>query len=149
MIPDFRIRPGTIDEAVMVSNAIPEFDKPYQNEEYIKRLDETPHIILVAELVGGEVAGFKAGYERDQDGSFYSWMGGVKPEYRKEGLANSLSHGMEVWAQAQGYTSLRFKTRNCHRAMLHFAISDGFDIVGFDAAEEISQHRIWLEKKLG
>ena len=148
MNKDFRIRPGTVDEAVDVSKQIPELVDPYLEEEYERRFIHTPHIILVAELEGGEIIGFKAGYEREKDGSFYSWMGGVRPEWRKEGLATALAHGMEAWARAQGYKALRFKTRNYLRNMLHFAISDGFNVIGFEAADSIEQHRIWFEKKL-
>lgn len=32
--------------------------------------------------VAGDAAGFKPGYTLDED-SFYSWLGGVLPEYRK------------------------------------------------------------------
>ena len=148
MTPDFRIRPGTIDEAVKTSLRIPELIDPYENDEYIRRLDGKPHIILVAELPGGEIIGFKAGYEREQDGSFYSWIGGVRPEWRQQGIAHDLLQGLETWARAQGYTSLRFKTLNRHRNMLHFAISQGFNIVGFVPKDKIAEHRIWFEKKL-
>ncbi|MFK7971092.1 MAG: N-acetyltransferase family protein [Bacteroidia bacterium] len=148
MEKDFRIRPGTIEEAVAISQLIPEFVDPYGEDMYEKRFTNVSHIILVAELQGGEIIGFKSGYERDSDGSFYSWMGGVKPAWRQEGVARSLAHGMEVWARANGYHTFRFKTRNCHRAMLHFALNNEFNVIGFEEAEEVSQHRIWFEKKL-
>jgi GNAT superfamily N-acetyltransferase len=148
MTSDFRIRPGTIDEAVKTSLRVPELVDPWQNEEYIKRMEGQPHIILVAELEGGEIIGFKAGYEREDNGSFYSWIGGVRPEWRKEGVAESLLHGMEVWARAQGYKTLRFNTLNRHRNMLHFGIKHGFNIINFTAHERVEDHRIWLEKVL-
>lgn len=148
MTPDFRIRPGTIDEAVQTSLRIPELTDPWLNDEYIKRMDEQAHIILVAELPGGEIIGFKAGYERESDGSFYSWMGGVRPEWRKEGVAKSLLQGMEAWARSQGYKRLRFNTLNRHRNMLHFGVKHGFNVVGFIPKDTVEEHRIWLEKAL-
>ena len=148
MNPDFRIRPGTMEEAVAISQAVPELVDPYGMEEYEKRMGSVPYLILVAELPGGELIGFKAGYEREVDGTFYSWMGGVRPKYRRQKVAQKLGKGMEAWARAQGYTKLTFKTRNCHRGMLHYALHSDYQIIGFEAADEVAQHRIWLEKVL-
>ena len=92
--------------------------------------------------------GFKVGYDRDQDGSYYSWLGGVMPAFRRKGVALALAEAQEAWAKEQGFQSIRFKTRNRHKNMLHFALSRGFNIVGFEAHEDIGESRIWLEREL-
>ena len=139
------IRTGTIEEVVAISKAIPEFIDPPGSEVYEKRILEVPHLILVAEE-DEKLVGFKVGYERD--GSFYSWMGGVLPDYRRLGIAQKLADTQEKWAKSQGYTTILFKTRNHHKGMLIFALKNGFNIVGFKERESIDVHRILLQKSL-
>ena len=96
----------------------------------------------------GKPVGFKTGYQRDADGSFYSWMGGVAELYRRHGIALQLAQTMEHWAIENGYHTLRFTTRNRHRAMLLFALSNGFFITGVSPREALEEYRIYLEKRL-
>ncbi|MDO1449156.1 GNAT family N-acetyltransferase [Rhodocytophaga aerolata] len=143
----FIIKPGSIEEVVALSKLMPEFDHPHEVEEYIKRLAGKKQLILVAYTDGKPVA-FKVGYEKEADGSFYSWMGGVLPAYRKEGIAKSLASIQEKWASENGYKHIRFKTRNRHQAMLLFAIKNGFQIIGVEPRETLAEYRILLEKKI-
>jgi len=141
----FEIKKGTIQSVVVLSQQIPELKNPYGVDEYEKRLEQVPHIILVA-YRGDHAAGFKVGYERE--GYFYSWMGGVLPGYRRNGIALALAQEQEAWARKKGYDSVTFKTRNQHKAMLAFGLSNGFDVVKVEPWEDVSQNRIWLRKAL-
>lgn len=142
---DFKIIESDIPTVVEISKQIPEFDGPPEAEAYQERLNGVPHLILVAQIDGVD-AGFKVGYERD--GYFYSWMGGILPQFRKIGLAKALAGAQENWAKLQGYTTITFKTRNHHKGMLIFAIKNGFDIIGFKEKETIATNRILLRKTL-
>lgn len=140
---------GTIDEVVSVSQQIPELDNPYGADEYNRRLtNETSHLILVAKK-GEHLVGFKVGYERDSDGSFYSWMGGVLPAFRRLGIAYRLADAQDAWAQEQGYHSIKMKTRFRLKAMQKFAMNRGFDIDKTEAREPKEDSIIWLSKFLG
>lgn len=141
----FSIREGDIQEVVNLSKEIPEFINPQGVEEYQKRLQNVPHLILIATKERQNI-GFKVGYERD--GEFYSWMGGVHPEFRKLGMAKALADAQADWAKRYGYSSITFKTRNQHKAMLVFALKNGFNIIGFKEREHIDVHRILLRKSL-
>ena len=143
---DLQMVTGDLESAIMVSTKIPEFDSPYNIEDYNKRLDES-ELVLTAELDGHPV-GFKVGYDRFKDGSFYSWMGGVIPNYRGRGIASNLADIQEDWAKSNGYTSIKLKTRNKHEAMIAFAIDRGFDIIDSEPNDDIQEMRIWMEKKL-
>jgi len=67
------IHENQLENAIALSIQIPEFERPYEIEEYEKRLKGN-HLILTAH--GDETTfGFKIGYDRFSDGSFYSWMG--------------------------------------------------------------------------
>jgi predicted GNAT superfamily acetyltransferase len=143
----FVIKPSSLEEVVALSQLIPEFDHPHEVEEYKKRLAGKKQLILVA-YTDHKPVGFKVGYEKESDGSFYSWMGGVLPAYRKEGIAKSLANVQEKWASQNGYTCIRFKTRNRHQAMLVFAIKNGFQIIDVEPRETLAEYRILLEKKV-
>lgn len=143
----FTIREGTIEEVVQLSQQIPEFTNPHTAEEYNKRLYAVPHLILVA-CNAQHPVGFKVGYQREPDGSFYSWMGGILPQYRRKHLAQQLATYQENWARTQGYTHIRFKTRNRLKNMLIFSLRNGFDILRVENKPSIEEYRIVLEKKL-
>lgn len=143
--PVFTISESDITTVVALSQHIPELVQPHGAAEYHRRLQGTPHLILVA-TVAGQLAGFKVGYERE--GYFYSWMGGVLPAHRRQGIAQGLANAQEAWARAHGYPAITFKTRNNHKAMLLFALQNGFDIIGFEPKETPQAHRILLRKQL-
>ncbi len=141
-----KIRRGTIEEAVALSQLIPEFENPAGVETYRYRLEGRDHLIVLAET--DEPCGFKVGYAREGDGTFYSWMGGVLPDYRQNGVARALANEMEHYCREQQYTHLRMKTRNEHKAMLQFAVRNGFYITGMKAYPDPMKSRFLLEKRL-
>lgn len=140
------IREGHIAEAVALSLSIPEFITPHPVEEYQKRLEGVPSLIIVAEIAG-KIVGFKVGYAMDKQ-LFYSWMGAVLPEFRQFGVAKALAIQQEEWARTQGFTCIQFKTRNRLKAMLQFALGNGFDIIGMEPRETVAEYRILLQKML-
>ena len=84
----------------------------------------------------------------EQGGEFYSWLGGVLLQYRRNGIAKALAEAQEVWAREQGYSCINFKTRNRHKDMLVFALKNSFQITGYEAREPLEESRIWLRKGL-
>jgi len=140
------IQENKLDNALTLSQQLPEFENPYSIEEYNNRLNGH-HLILTAH-VDNHIVGFKIGYDRFSDGSFYSWMGGVLPEFRRQGVANTLADYQENWAKKQGYKSIKLKTRNKHESMIVFAFERGFDIIDSESNENIREMKIWLEKHL-
>lgn len=143
-----QIREGTIDEVLSVYQSIPEFQNAPAKKAYEQRLFHSTRYLILIACNYTQPIGFKVGYEKDTDGSFYSWMGGVASEYRRHGVAGQLMDVMIQWAKEQGYITLRFKTRNCFKPMLIFGIKRGFDIYGIEPRETLEDYRILLEKKL-
>lgn len=144
---EYIIKKGTIDEVVHLSQKIPSFEQPYKAFEYKMRLSNANHLILIA-YANTKPIGFKVGYERDKDGSFYTWMGGVLNDYRQKGVAKRLAKSQERWAKQNGYNKIKLTTRNAHQAMLIFAISSGFKIVGIEERSNIEEYRVILEKNI-
>ena len=91
---------------------------------------------------------FKVKYDRFKNGSFYSWMGGVLPKYRRQKVADTLADKQENWTKERGYTSIRLKTRKKYQAMLEFCIQRGFVIIEEMPKIPESESWIWLEKQL-
>jgi predicted GNAT superfamily acetyltransferase len=140
------IKEGTIEKCLEITSKIPELaNGQYSFEEYKKRLSDVKSLILVAQI-DDKLVGFKVGYERDNDNSFYSWMGGVLPEYRKLKIAQQLADYQENWAKKQGYQSITFKTRNYLKPMLIFSLKNGFHIERIESKEKLEDYRIFLRK---
>ena len=110
-------------------------------------MDGKTSLCLVAYLEG-RPAGFKVGYDKFGDGSFYTWMGGVVSAYRRNHIAKALADAQEAWAAMQGFNSIILKTRNRHKAMLIFALSNGFSITSVEPMETLEEYRIVLKKKI-
>lgn len=144
----FQIKKGSIADAVAVSNKVPELKNPHPQATYEKRMLGKKHLILIA-YVGEKKVGFKVGYDKFQDGkNFYTWMGGVLPDFRKQGIAESLAQQQEAWIKKEGYENVILKTRNQHQGMLIFAIKNNFKIIEIEPREDIEQYRILLKKRL-
>lgn len=144
---DVTIREGSIQEALIVLKQLPEFDRLLEDSYYAEKLSGKKHLILVAQ-VNSTLLGCKLGYDRYNDDSFYSWLGGVIPSNRKQGIAKLLSQAQEAWIKRAGYKTIKFKTLNRHKAMLHFSINNGFDIVNVKPKDEIENYRIELIKSI-
>lgn len=142
---DVKIERGSMDEALSVERQIPEFEKPYDKKEYEQRLTGSNPLILVAR-VNDALAGYKVGYDRYRDGSFYSWVGGVLPEFRGLKLANRMADEQEEWAAAQGYNRIILKTKPKFENMLAFAQKRGFVLINVDNTEH--GEILVLEKRL-
>lgn len=142
---DLSIRQGTIEEIVRLSASIPEFKNPYTAAEYEQRLAGKNHLILIAVSKGKNI-GFKAGYDRFDDGSFYSWMGGMLPGYREKGVYLQLTFQMELWAKENGYHSILLKTRNRLKPMIYFCLANGYHISGFSEQPDPMESRIYFRK---
>lgn len=110
-----------------------------------KKLQKSQFFALVATLEG-QVIGFKLGYEMEP-GVFYSWLGGVDPDYRKQGVAQQLMASQHAYCLEKGYKKVRTYGRNSKKAMLLLNIKSGFDIVG-TFVDDKGRHKIVFEKNL-
>jgi len=120
------IRENELEAAVSLSRQIPEFLDPYPLRKYQQRLDGKQTLILTA-YIDNIPAGFKIGYGLDPT-LFYSWMGGVLPQFRREKVATFLADRQEAWCLENGFTQVSVKTRVKHIHMQSFLLSRGFDL---------------------
>lgn len=85
--------------------------------------------VLAARDDGGRLIGFKLGYRRGAT-LFYSWLGGVHPDARRQGVAQRLMTAQHAWARSRGYAQIETRTRAENRAMIIANLKGGFRIVG-------------------
>ena len=116
--------------------------------EYVKRCSGASHLSLIAKI-GNIPVGFKIGYNRNKDGTFYSWMGGVIPNFRRNGVAHHLAVFQESWAKNIGYSHIRLKTRKKYESMIKLLLKRGFVIKDEIPMENPLETRIIMEKKVG
>lgn len=126
---------------------IPEFNTPYSLAEIEQRLSSRKTLLQLVS-VEGELAGFKLGYALTDD-VFYSWLGGILPDFRKLGLARELLANQEAWVKYHGYHAIEVKTRNCFPAMLNMLISHKYQITTLEQQDEdVAQTRLHLKKAI-
>ena len=143
----FQIREASPEELLWVHERIPEFPGKASLDFYTERLKHRLYLALVAESEG-ELLGFKVGYQSDTPNTFYSWMGGVRPHFRKYGVADALAEAQETWCKKHGFTSVFFKTRNRFPAMIAFGLSRGFRILEVIPKGGEEDYRIVMSKEL-
>ena len=145
--PIIIIKEDCLDDAILVSQQISEFENAYPKSEYEDRLNDVKHLILTAYL-NDKPIGFKIGYETPTKKYFYSWMGGVLSKYRQLGIAEKLSDYQEQWAMKTGYQRILVITRCKHKAMMQFLQKHRFLQIGIILYSPDEDTRILYEKKL-
>tara|TARA_R110002126_G_scaffold285314_2_gene435571 strand:- start:5164 stop:5604 length:441 start_codon:yes stop_codon:yes gene_type:complete len=141
-----KIEIGSAADIVALSKQIPEFEQATTLERLQSRLDGAVGLILVAKFEGALI-GYKVGYQLTED-TFYSWLGGVIPEHRKQGVATLLLNYQEKWARDSGYKEIKVKSMNRFPGMLKLLILNGYEIVGVDKSVCGSEGKIVFLKRL-
>jgi len=137
---DYQEFEGPIDEAMLLrlgSVAGPVFAAPGQPEPAASEVAEQLGIAvnghrwvhLCTASVDGKMVGFKVGRSNDPR-TFESWVGGVLPNARKQGIASQLARLQEVWCRANGFQFIQTETAHDNPAMLTVNLKEGFCIAG-------------------
>lgn len=130
---EFELISGKPTEVVMLALAALEevvFEHRSMDKERLQYEYSTkPNVTTFLAKNDEKIVGFKVGYEQRQT-KYYSWIGGVHPDYRKNGIASELMKRQHEWAKEQGYKCILTKTGNEFRNMLLLNIRFGFDVIG-------------------
>lgn len=110
------------------------------------KMARKPQLLIITAVEGNKVIGYKIGYEIDKD-IFYSWLGGVDTNHRKNGIASTLMEKQHEYLRNKGYKTVRTKTMNTWRDMLILNIKFGFDVIE-TYTDKKGLLKIILEKKL-
>jgi hypothetical protein len=117
-----------IEELVNLSMTLFE-NKP--NHEYFSALKHKPALILLARNSDNTLIACKIGYQYSND-VFYSWIGGVHPNFRKHGIARHLMQLQHEWCIKHHFRMIRTKTLFNNSIMYALNIKNGFSVIGND-----------------
>ena len=131
------VRNGTLDEALQVLQDVDELAQDRARASYQSRLDGRRHLVLVAEQ-GNRLVGFKVGYELDPE-LFYSWIGGIHPGHRRQGIAQALLQTQHRWAASEGYRRIQVKTSMAFPQMRALLQRNGYQLLAEQAGRLLYQ----------
>jgi GNAT superfamily N-acetyltransferase len=97
-------------------------------QEIAWRLSEMPRSsVQVARK--GALVGFKIGYAVGRQ-RYHSWLGGVRSDWRRRGIALQLMERQHDWLRVQGFTSVETAAIPSNTAMLMLNLRAGFRVIG-------------------
>jgi ribosomal protein S18 acetylase RimI-like enzyme len=142
------VREVTIDEILKVHSAIVEFDDTRDvGADYFVERYENKDPLLIVGYIDDQPAGYIVGYNRDNDSTYYCWMAGVDPKFRRQGVLTTLMDYEDEWARRKGYHGIKIKTRNNKRQMIANLVKRGFNFVEVEPRDDIRENRILLVKE--
>jgi GNAT superfamily N-acetyltransferase len=118
----------------------------WDSKWFFKTFDKHKNFHLLMASIETKPVAFKLGYELEEK-IFYSWLGGVVPEFRNLGIAADLMTAQHRWCKENGYSKIQTKTQNRFREMLLLNLRFGFDVVGHYLSDDDGP-KIILEKML-
>jgi len=145
----WEVREADVALALSVYSQLAEFSATLAPGTVASRLAGKTSLVIVA-FAAAQPIGFKIGYDRFCDGSFYSWLGGVVATHRQKGVASELNGFMENWASRAGFSSICFKTRNRFAPMLISGLQWGYHVEAVEKRQNLApaDYRIWMRKSL-
>ena len=115
-------------------------------EFFNTRLKQKEKSLCALAYNDNKLIGFKIGYPYDES-TFYSWIGGVLPNFRQLGVAAQLAKLQENYAIENGFSRLKSKSMNKYKPMMVLNLKNGFDITEIYTNAK-GQTKIVFEKKL-
>ena len=122
------------------------FEHPFAREKIRERVSGKEAFLSIHAYSDRGIVGFKTGFSIG-GGLFYSWIGGVDPEYRRLGLGKRMMLLQHQELKALGFVKVQTKTQNRFRDMIILNLKSGFEIVD-TFVEEGKGFQILLEKAL-
>lgn len=127
----FPFATSELDDFGRVSEEVFEGDA---TEEWIAslawRLESMPDVtVFVAEREGKKI-GFKAGYATAHT-RYYSWLGGVVPYVRRQGVARALMQSQHDWLQKSRFNQVECHVEQDNVAMIDANLKAGLVVAGF------------------
>ncbi|MCH7526573.1 MAG: GNAT family N-acetyltransferase [Planctomycetes bacterium] len=135
-------------ELELITQLYNELFNPRRDVEFFRRRFQGRHnVSMLVAVLEDQHVGFAVGFEL-MPTTYFSWLCGVLPDIRRQGIATQLIQGQHAWAVEHKYEMIRFECRNQHRAMLHVAIRENYDLVGIRWDTATANNVVIFEKDL-
>lgn len=93
------------------------------------RLINMPDLTVFSAYDGQDLVGFKVGYATAYN-RYYSWLGGVHPDYRRRGIARCLMERQHDWLSPSRFAKLETLVASQNAAMIELNKTGGFSTTG-------------------
>ena len=93
------------------------------------RLTHMPDVSVFAAYDGSKLVGCKAGYASTNN-RYLSWLGGVDPDYRQQGIAGRLMNAQHNWLASQRFQKVETHVAQSNAAMINLNLKAGLQIIG-------------------
>ena len=90
--------------------------------------------------------GFKLGYTIAGTARFFSWLGGVHPDFRRQGLAQRMLEIQEAYASKIGSSEIYFTSFEKFPAMIRLGKRNGYRLTRSEMDE--GELKFWYAKTL-
>ncbi|MEA3286538.1 MAG: GNAT family N-acetyltransferase [Candidatus Marinimicrobia bacterium] len=104
------------------------------------------HPLLLVASQGDRPVGFKLGYVIPDTRTWFSWLGGVHPNYRKRGIAQQLLNLQEKHAKILGLEKIYFTTFDRFTAMINLGEKNGYQLIRSEL--DNGEMKYWYGKSL-
>lgn len=137
-----------IETILKVHKNIIEFDDPNAPASFFLEKYQNHKHLVIAAYMNQEPIGYMIGYEKEKNGSFYAWLGGVDYRYRKMGAFTKMFEYFFSWSKKEGYQYVTVKTRNDKRNMLSYLVKNDWNFTQVKEKDNILNNEIYLIKEL-
>lgn len=139
------IGPSEIELVCRLYNEV--FNPRVDTDFFRRRFRGRHNVTTMVAMLDDRHVGFIIGFEL-RPATFFSWVCGVLPDFRRAGISTQLMQAQHAWALDHKYSTIRFECNNQHRPMLHVAITEGYDLVGIRWDTESANNVVIFEKGL-
>jgi GNAT superfamily N-acetyltransferase len=139
------VGPNEVDLVAELYNQVisPRVDSNFFRRRFLGR----HNVCMMVAMIDNQHVGFIIGFELTPT-TYFCWVCGVLPDYRRHGIATQLIQAQGAWAVEHDYALIRFECNNQHRPMLHVAITEGYDLVGIRWDTASADNVVIFEKEL-
>lgn len=122
------------------------FNSAFNKENFKNKVNAHTDFLYVLAYEKDKLIGFKIGYAEDKN-TFYSWLGGVLPDYRKLGISSQMMSLQQNWCQEQGFKKIQTRSRNDFPEMIKLNLKFGYRIIGTQVSHG-DEIKILFEKEI-
>jgi len=121
------------------------FGEKRATEQRLKQIRKQRGLLLIA-FAGNTPVGFKVGYVNQNKQTFFSWLGGVHPDFRRQGIAQTLLDYQEGHVKSLGINKIYFTSFHRFPEMINLGKKNGYLLT--KAAKDDGEEKYWYEKQL-
>lgn len=121
------------------------FNNSRSTEEKLDYVRKNQSMLLVA-FDDEKQVGFKLGYVIPGTRTFFSWLGGVHPDYRRRGIGQQLLEQQESIAKDLKMDTIYFTSYDRFEAMITLGKKNGYGLL--KAEEDSGEMKYWYQKHL-